>query len=145
MICERPSFCSSITYFARRMTLPRFPVRYASRNAEPAADGGGGGEVGRGDEFHQLVERDVRVVDQGDGGVADLAQVVRRDARGHADGDAARAIDEQVGELPGQDPGLHVLLVVARLEVDGVELDVLEHLGGNVAQLRLGVPHGRRG
>ena len=86
-----------------------------------------------------------RVVDVGDQGVADLAEVVRRDRGRHADGDAARAVDQQVGELAGQDPRLLVLLVVVGLEVDGVELDVLEHLGGDRAELGLGVPHGRRG
>ena len=85
---------------------------------------------------------DLGVVDQGDDGVADLAEVVRRDARRHADGDPARAVDQQVGELARQDPRLLVLLVVVRLEVDGVEVDVLEHLGGDRAELRLGVPHG---
>ena len=114
-------------------------------DAHPAADRAAGGEVGAGDDLHDLVELDRRVVDVGDQGVADLAQVVRRDRGRHADGDAARAVDQQVGELAGQDPRLLVLLVVVGLEVDGVELDVLEHLGGDRAELRLGVPHGRRG
>ena len=92
-----------------------------------------------------LVELDRRVVDQATSGVADLAQVVRRDRGRHADGDAAGAVDQQVGELAGQDAGLLVLLVVVGLEVDGVELDVLEHLGGDRAELGLGVPHGGRG
>ena len=54
-------------------------------------------------------------------------------------------VDQQVGELAGQDPRLLVLLVVVGLEVDGVEVDVLEHLGRDRAQLGLGVPHRRRG
>ena len=109
-----------------------------------SADGRAGGEVGAGDELHDLVELDRRVVDIGDQGVADLAEVVGRDRGRHADGDAAGAVDQQVGELAGQDPRLLVLLVVVGLEVDGVELDVLEHLGGDRAELGLGVPHRRR-
>ncbi len=108
------------------------------------ADRRPGGEVGAGDDLHQLVELDRRVVDVGDQGVADLAEVVRRDRRRHAHRDAAGAVDQQVGELAGQDPRLLVLLVVVGLEVDGVELDVLEHLGGDRAELGLGVPHRRR-
>src|SRR5712692_4560590 len=46
--------------------------------------------------FHYFLERRVRLFDQQNGGVHDLAQIVRRDVRGHADGDAARAIDEQI-------------------------------------------------
>ena len=102
------------------------------------------GKSGPGMISMQLVELDLRVVDAGDDGVADLAEVVRRDRGRHADGDAARAVDQQVGELAGQDAGLLVLLVVVGLEVDGVELDVLEHLGGDRAELGLGVPHGGR-
>ncbi len=114
-------------------------------NAPAAADRAAGGEVGAGNDLQELVEVDLRVVDVGNRRVADLAQVVRRDTRRHPDGDPPRAVDQKVGELPGQDPGLLVLLVVVGLEVDRVELDVLEHLRGDRAQLRLGVPHGRRG
>ena len=35
----------------------------------------------------------------------DLAEVVRRDVRGHADGDPARAVDEQVRQLDGSTVG----------------------------------------
>ena len=95
-------------------------------------------------ELHDRVEIDRRVVNVGDQRVADLAQVMRRHRRRHPDRDAARAVDQQVGELAGKHPRLLVLLVVVGLEIDRVELDVLEHLGRDRAELRLGVPHRRR-
>ena len=97
------------------------------------------GKSGPGDDLHQLVEGDVRLVDQADEAVADLAEVVRRDVGGHADGDAVGAVDEQVGELARQDERLAVLAVVVVDEIDGVVLEVGEHLGGDGRQAGLGV------
>ena len=46
----------------------------------------------------QLVDRAARVLDQMRQRVAQLADIVRRDAGRHADGDAGGAVGEQVGE-----------------------------------------------
>ncbi len=83
------------------------------------------------------------IVDEADEAVADLAEVVRRDFGGHADRDAVGAVDQQVGELAGQDQRLAVFAVVVVDEIDGVAFEVGEHLGGDVGQPRLGVTHGR--
>ena len=56
------------------------------------------GEVGARHDLHELVNRDVRVIDEGTGGLNGLAEVVRRDVGGHAHGDARGAVDQQVGE-----------------------------------------------
>ena len=47
--------------------------------------------------FGRIGRRQQGLLDEPDGAVDHLAQVVRRDVRGHADGDAGRAVDEQVG------------------------------------------------
>src|SRR5208283_3332221 len=47
-----------------------------------------GGEVRAFDEFHQALDRDVRVVNLRADAVNDFAQIVRRHVCGHADGDA---------------------------------------------------------
>ena len=73
----------------------------------------------------------------------DLAQVVRRDVRGHSDRDADRTVDEQVREARGKNDGLLGLAVVVVLEVDGLLVDVPDHLHGERRHLGLGVPHGR--
>ena len=53
-----------------------------------AEDRGAGREVRAQRRVAQLVAGQVGVVDQRDGGVGDLAQVMGRDVGGHADGDA---------------------------------------------------------
>ena len=65
MICDRPSFCSSIVVLgAEDDPAAAGPVGLA--DAVAAADRAAGGEVGAGDDLHQLVELDRRVVDQRD-------------------------------------------------------------------------------
>ncbi len=81
-------------------------------------------------------------VEDGDGGVDDFGEVVRRDVGGHADGDAGAAVDDEVGDARGQDGGLDGGLVVVGGEVDGVGVDVGEHLAGDAGEARLGVTHG---
>ena len=74
------------------------------------------GKSGPRHDLGQLVDGDFRVVEMGDAGVDDLAQVVRRDVGGHADGDAARAVHQQVGELGRQH---HRLLEASRRSCRG--------------------------
>ena len=77
--------------------------------------------------------------------VDDLAEVVRRDVRRHPDRDAGAAVDEQVREPGRQDERLALRLVVVRAEVDGVGVELAQHLLGELREARLGVAHrGRR-
>jgi hypothetical protein len=48
---------------------------------------------------------------------------MRRDVGRHADRDAAGAIDEQFGIRLGRTTGSRSLLVVVRLEIDGILVD----------------------
>jgi hypothetical protein len=50
----------------------------------------------------QALDVHLRIVDVGDRSVDHLAQVVGRNVRGHADGDARGAVDEQVGKTRGE-------------------------------------------
>ncbi len=96
-----------------------------------AEDDAAGGEVRALDELHEVVGRRLGVVDDVHGGVDDLAEVVRRDVGGHADGDAGGAVDQQVGHAAGQHRGLAPRLVVVGHQVDGVGVDVAQHLDGD--------------
>ena len=113
-------------------------------DARAPEDQPAGREVRAGHDPHQRVERRVRVGDQRQRRVDDLARVVRRDVGGHADGDAVGAVDEQVREGGGQHPRLAVAVVVVGLEVDGVLVDALQQRRGRLGQPQLGVAHGRR-
>src|SRR5207249_1290177 len=68
----------------------------AIENALLAADDAPRRKIGPAHQLDELIDGDFGIVDDADDAVADFAQVVGRDLRGHADGDAVRAIDEQI-------------------------------------------------
>ncbi len=52
------------------------------------------------------------------------------------------AVDDEVRDARGEDGGLEGGLVVVGGEVDGVGVDVGEHLAGDAGEAGFGVPHG---
>jgi hypothetical protein len=82
-------------------------------------------------------------VGNGDDPVDDLGEVVRRDVGGHADGDARRAVDQQVRDRRGQHRGLGRRLVEVRDEVDRVLVEIGHQRFGERFQAGLGVAVGR--
>ena len=92
----------------------------------------------------QIVDREPGIVDQRHAGVDHFAEIVRRDVGRHADRDAARAVDQQIGKARRQDHRLVLVAVVVLLEVDGVFVDVLEQRHRRLGQAAFGVAH-RRG
>ena len=113
-----------------------------------AQDHGAGGEVRALDAQHQFLEQflaaGIRVLQVPLHAGGDLAQVVRRDVGGHAHGDAGGAVDQEVRETRRQDGGFLVLAVVVVLEVDGVLVDVADHLHGQLRHLGFRVTRGGR-
>ena len=69
---------------------------------------------------------------------------MRRHIGGHADGDTACAIDEQIGEACGQHRRLTPRTVIIVREVDSVLVEIVQQHVGDACQARLGVTHGRR-
>ena len=114
-------------------------------DALAAHDDAAGREVRALDVFHQLLGRDVGVVDIGADGVADLAQVVRGHVRGHTDGDARGAVEQQQRELGRQHRRLLEGVVEVERHVDGILVDVGEDILGHLLELGLGVSHGGHG
>ena len=72
-------------------------------------------------------------------GLDHLAQVVRRDAGGHADGDALGAVDQQVGEAGRQHDRFGAGGVVIEPRVDGVVAEFGHQLFGDRREPGLGV------
>ncbi len=101
-----------------------------------------GREVRTLDELHQVAGLGLGVVDEVDDAVDHLAEVVGRDVRRHPHRDPAGAVHQQVREARGQDDGLLFVAVVVRDEVDGLGLDVAEHLERHGRETCLRVPHG---
>src|SRR4029078_6636862 len=75
-------------------------------------DHAAGGQVGAGDEPHQVVEPGLGAGDQVSQRLHYLDQVVRRDVGGHADRDAAGAVDDEVGDGCREDHRLELAAVV---------------------------------
>ena len=109
-----------------------------------AIDDARGGEVGRGHDLHQLVDRRLRPLEQVKTRVHDFVQVVRRDVGGHAHGNAGGTVDQQVGQARRQHHGLFLGAVVVGCEVDGVLVDVGQHFVRDLRKTDLGVAHRRR-
>ena len=84
------------------------------------------------------------IVDQRDAGVDHLAEIVRRDVGGHADRDAAGAVDQQVRIFRGKNRGLFFGVVVVRLKVDRILVDIVEQRDRRLRQPRFRVPIGGR-
>ncbi len=112
-------------------------------HAIDAINDAGRWKVGRRDDVHQVVNGGVRVLEQVQTGIHHFVQVVRRDVGGHAHGNAARAVDQQVGQAGGQHQGLFFAAVVVGAEVDRFFLDVGQHLVRDLRHADFGVPHGR--
>ena len=96
------------------------------------------------DDLHQFLDGDGRIVEIGDAGVDHLAEIMRRDVGRHADGDAAGAIDEEIGEFRRQHDRLAFAAVIVRLEIDRVVLEVVEQRHGRAREPDLGVALRRR-
>ena len=109
-----------------------------------AVDVGAGGEVGAFDMLQDLQQAGAGIVHQGDAGIHNLREIVRRNICRHADGDAVRAIDQQVGNAGGQHGGLFRAGVVVIDEIDGVFINIGKQLFRHAGHTALGVPHRRR-
>ena len=68
-----------------------------------------------------------------------------RDVGGHAHGDTAGAVHQQVGEAAGEYPRLLPALVEVGIPVHRVLFDVPQHLVGDLAETGFGVSVGGRG
>ena len=97
------------------------------------------------DDLHEVLNRRVRMVDEHQRAIDDLAHIVRRDIRRHADGDARRAVDEQLRELRRQHRRLLQGFIIVRREIHRILIDVLQHEFRNLRHTDLCITHGSRG
>ena len=97
------------------------------------------------DELHEVVDgASLAVLDVVVDAVAEFVQVVRRDVRRHADGDAGRTVEKEVRELCGENRRFLERLVEVRHHVDGVLLEVVEKFVRHALHPDFGVTHRRR-
>ncbi len=100
-------------------------------------------EVGALDDPRELTRRRVGLVEQLDQRLDDLAEVVRRNVRRHADRDPACRVEQQVRHLRRQQRGLVQRAVEVRHPVDGALAELGEQRLRVARQPGLGVAHGR--
>ena len=112
-------------------------------HAGQADDSTAGRQVWARDEAHELIQGCVGVEDQVAGRGDDFAGIVRGHVGGHADRDAGRAVDQQVRQCTGQSFGLSERTVVVRHSVDGVFVQVAQHMHGRLVQPGLRVAGSR--
>jgi hypothetical protein len=103
-----------------------------------------GREVGTLHERHQIVRSGLWIGEEMVHRVDDLGEVVRRDIRGHAHRDALRAVYQQVGETAGENNRFLELAGVVVDEVDGVLVDIGEHVERHRGETALRVASGGR-
>ena len=120
------------------------PVQIGLLDAARAVDDAGRGEVRTRDMLHQVLDAQVRVVDQRNAAVDHLGQVVRRDVGRHADGDAGGAVDQQIRDPGRQDRRFGLLLVVVGDEVDRFLVEIGEQFVRDLRHAHFGIAHGRR-
>ena len=121
------------------------PFTVGLQNALAAVDEASRGEVGAGHVAHKLAKLDVGLVNSRHQGVGDFAEVMGRYLGGHAHGDAVTAVDEQVRQPGGKDLGLDGGAVEVWREIDGVLVDIGQHVHAYLGEARLGVTVGRGG
>ena len=98
-------------------------------------------KIGGRDDFDKFVDGDVGIVDIGQACLDYFAQIMRRDVGRHADGNTARAIDQQVRETSGQNLRLFTAAVIIGLEINRVLIKIIQKRVGDLVQPRLGVAH----
>ena len=110
-------------------------------DAGAAEDDAAGREIRAGNDLVEVLDGQRGIVDQRDAGIDDFAEIVRRDVGRHADGDAAAAIDQQVGKLGRQHARFAERAVVVVLVVDRVLVEIVEQRLRDLGQARFRVSH----
>ncbi len=96
------------------------------------------------DDLSQLAHCNLAVVYQLHKRVAQLRQIVRRDAGRHSHRDAGGAVAEKVGDFGRKNLRLSPAVVIVGSVIDRILIDVLEHLHGERGHPRFRIALGRR-
>ena len=124
---------------AHHHTTPPGPV--AVFHAIDAVNDTGRREVWCGDDFHQFVNRCGWVAQQMQASINRLIQIVRRDIRRHANGDARGTVDQQIGEARRHHQRLSLAAIVIRTEVDGFLVQIRQQLVRDLGHADFCVTH----
>ena len=101
-------------------------------------------EVGAGHDLHQRLVRQLRIADEGNGGLGHLHQVVRGNLGGHGHGNARGAVEQDHRQPRRQQFRLGGRAVVVWHEFHRTLVDLVEQQAGVLREPCLGVTHGGR-
>src|SRR5439155_19503201 len=82
------------------------------------------------------------ILDQVNDAITDFNEIMWWNVGGHTNGDAGRAINQQVGQTGRQDSWLLRLVIVVGFEIDGIFVNVTQQFIGNGRHLGFSVTHG---
>src|SRR5437016_997139 len=106
-----------------------------------AADDAAGREVRPFYVFHQLLERDFRIVDLCTDSINHFVEIVRRNIGRHTHSDACSAINEQIWKGSRENRRLGACFVIIWDEIDRVLIHVGHQRGAEMRHARFGVTH----
>ena len=93
-------------------------------HARHAINNAGRREIGGRDNIDQLINRQIRVFQQGQTGGNHFRQVVRRNVGGHTHGNTRRTINQQIRDTRGQNQRLLFGTIIVRSEINGFFFDI---------------------
>ena len=113
-------------------------------DSRAAVDVAAGREVRTLYQLSDLAGCHLRVVDQRDERGHDFLEIVRRNVGRHADGDARRSVDDEIGDRRRKNFRLLQSIVEVGREIDSVLVDVGEHLHRDAGEARFRIAVSRR-
>src|SRR3989338_4823328 len=96
-------------------------------------------EIGALNESEKVFRRRVFIVNEVHRGGYDLAEVMRRNVGRHADGDAERSVQEQIGRSGGKHNGFPASAVKIWPQINRILFNVGEHISRKTRHFRLGI------
>ncbi len=120
---------------------PATPGAITFLDPDQTINKGSGGEIRRRHQIDQLFNIHVRRLQQRHAGIHHLAQIVRRNIGGHADGNPGGAIHQQIGETRGQHQRLLLRAIVVGAKIDGFLVEVRHQLMRNARHADFGITH----
>ena len=119
-------------------------------DAVTAENGGAGRKIRPLDDLHNVFDRSIRfsghpIVNHPYTGVNHLTQIMRRHIGCHPDGNSCCPVDQQIGNPRREHHRFLFRLIEVRNEINGVFVDIRQHLHGDSGQSGFRVTHrGRR-
>ena len=93
--------------------------------------------------FHQIIDSQIRIIDQGQTAIQNFCQVMRWDIRRHTNSDTRRAIHQQVRDAGGKHFWDLFSTVVVRHPVNGFFINISQHLMADLLHPDFRVTHRR--